>query len=138
MLPIDPKKTILMYAIAFCISPALAFIGRMLDGSLLFYALETPLYAIPLGYYFTVDQCSAKETAIIAFLFGLTLTPFMIIPAGIFNFQLTDFIGFIEVGQYTMLLKMLMNTFFTVIASLFMWKASGIFREFLKNRKAPE
>ncbi len=134
MLPVNLNKMILIYLIAALLSPILAYIGGFLEGSLLFYILEAPVFAIPLGYYFTVDECGPRETAIIAFIFGFTLTPFLLIPAAIFGFQLSDFIGFIDAGQYTMLLKMLMNTVFTIVASLFMWKVTGIIRAYLKKK----
>ncbi|MFH2034680.1 MAG: hypothetical protein ABIJ26_08305 [Candidatus Margulisiibacteriota bacterium] len=127
---------ILMYAMAFALSPFLADIGLDLKGDLLFYALESPIYALPLGYYFTKNQCDARQTTAIALLIGITLTPFLLIPAAIFNFQLSDFIGFIDAGALTFPLKIAMNAIFTVFASLFMWfLISKIRARFFRKRK---
>ncbi|HID73061.1 TPA: hypothetical protein EYP38_03910, partial [Candidatus Micrarchaeota archaeon] len=122
---IEWTDVVLMYIMAFLVSPALAAVGPGLKDSILFYALEAPAYAIPLGYYFTKNQCDAKQTTAVALLVGITLTPFLLIPAAVFHFQLTDFITFIDAGEFTFPLKIAMNAVFTVFASLFMWWLIG-------------
>ncbi len=122
---IDWRDVALMYLMAFILAPILAGIGPGLKDSLLFYALEAPIYAIPLGYYFTKNQCDERQTTAVALLIGITFTPFILIPAAAFDFQLSDFIGFIDAGPLTFALKIAMNAVFTVFASLFMWYFIG-------------
>jgi|GEM_PF-4791796 len=114
----------LMYIMAFILAPLLAYSGIELEDTLLFYILEALLFAIPLAYYFTKNHCDEKQTAAVATLIGFTLVPFSLIPAAIFHFQLSDFIIFIDFGEYTFPLKIVMNGIFTIIASLFMWYAN--------------